>query len=122
MDIDGALKTKIGFRSSSTRSNDAFCVGVVHHQERSISIFERCQFRQPAKVAIHTENAVCNNEFDSCLIAGVGSQLLFQVRHIIMTIDDDLGAADPAAIDDAGMVQLITENKVTFFEKCVEGA
>ena len=47
---------------------------------------------------------------------------MFQVRHIIMTIDDDLGATDPAAIDDAGMVQLITENKVTFFEKCVEGA
>ena len=36
-----------------------------------------------------------------------------------MTIDDDLGAADPAAIDDAGMVQLITEYKVTFFPRAI---
>ena len=71
------------------------------------------ELRQRADVAVHGENAVGDQQLVAGLVLDFIQQL-FGVRHILVAEDFDLGAREPRAVDDAGVVQLVGDDEILF--------
>lgn len=94
------------------------CMGIVHHDQRIISVREIADPFQIRNVAVHGKYAVCGDEFETCAVGGF--QLFLQVRHIVILIAETLCLAETDAVDDAGMVQGIADDGVFGSEQSFE--
>ena len=90
-------------------ADDAGGVGFVDDHSRAVGSREVDDVAQGCEVAVHGEHRVG----DDHRAASVGSlQSGSQRVQIAMLIDDGLGAREPAAVDDRGMVQRVGEDHV----------
>ena len=80
------------------------------------------QRRQMANVAVHAEDAVRDDKAHAAGGRLHGLQFRFQIRRVLVFVDDDFGLADAAAVDDAGMVQFVAENDVAGPGQAVQDA
>ena len=81
-------------------------MGIVDHHDGAIFFRHFNQSRKGADVALHRENTICNQK----LAAGNRSQFLeYPARRRCVFVGEDvnLGFRQPAAIDNAGVVQLV---------------
>ena len=93
-------------------------MGIVHHNGRVVAIGQFADLRQSGEVTIHGEHAIGGNQSIAATLSGL--QLLFEVGHIIIAVAITLSLAQPDAVDDAGMVELIRDDGVLFREQCFE--
>ena len=84
---------------------------VVHHHDGAVLFGGLHQPGQRPDVAIHRENAVGNQQFSAGHRVQFGQNPLRR-RHVFVRENVDLGPGEPAAIDDAGMVQLVGNDMV----------
>ena len=84
---------------------------VVHHHDGAVLFGRFHQAGQRADVAVHGEHAVGDQQ----LAAGHGIQFgqnLLRRGHVLVREDVDLGPRQAAAVDDAGVVQLVGDDVV----------
>ena len=70
---------------------------------------------QRADVAVHGEDAVGDEQLVAGLVLDFVEQL-FGVGDVFVAEDLDLGARQPGAVDDAGVVELVGDDEVFFAE------
>jgi hypothetical protein len=88
----------------------SLAVSVIDHQQNIVLASDLVQLRQRSDIAIHAEDTIGDNQPLS-VFAGLGDPAA-QIIDIVMLISHDLRPAQPAAIDDAGVVQLVGENHI----------
>ena len=67
------------------------------------------EFREIYDVSVHAEDRVGDDESGA---RSARPDLPLQITHVVVTVDDDLRAAEAAAVDDAGMIEFIAENDI----------
>ena len=76
--------------------------------------------RQIGDVAIHRKHAVGGDQFEASAGRGRFVQLRFEIGHVVVAIAKSLGFAEPDAVDDAGVIQLVGDDCVLGSEKRFE--
>ena len=79
------------------------------------------QSGQRADIAIHGKNAVADQQFAAGHRIELGQHALGR-GHVFMRKDVDLGAGEAAAVDDAGVVQLVGNDVIFGRENGGNGA
>ena len=94
---------------------------IVHHHDAAGLFGDLAERRQRAEVAVHAEHAVGDEQ-----LALARGQVLEQSRRAASTSlcgkDLDRRAAQPAAVDDAGVVQLVGDDHVVLRQDGGNGA
>ena len=96
-------------------------VRVVDHHDGAVLLGQRGELVHRADVAVHGEDAVGDDELVARLVLDLLQQFL-AVGDVLVAEDLDLGAREPRAVDDAGVVQLVGEDEVVFAEDGADGA
>jgi hypothetical protein len=83
---------------------------LIDHQPRMVTPAEVDDLRQIDNVPIHAEDGVDDDQ--SGAAARGLLQPRFQVLHVVVAKADKIGAGQQTAVDDAGMVELVAEDRV----------
>ena len=93
-------------------------MGVVHHHDRAVLFRQLAQRRERPEIAVHAEDAVGDEQ-----LALARHQIAQDVSgrvDVLMRKHLDRGAAQAAAVDDAGVIELVTDHRVLVGEQCFE--
>ena len=90
-------------------------VGVVDHNHGTILFGEVTDLRQRGNKPVHRENAVGGDHDVPAVLRSL--QLGLKIGHVLVTVTEALGLAQPDPIDDRGMVKLVGNNRVVSAEK-----
>ena len=93
-------------------------MAIVDAHRCAILISQVADFRQFRQVAIHAENTIGEDHLETAVLRLF--ELLLEVSHVVVLVAEALSFAESHAIDDAGMVQLIGENRVLLGEQRFE--
>jgi hypothetical protein len=85
-------------------------VRIVHHHQRAVLIGEIADRSQVRNVTIHREHAVRRDHFEPAVRRLL--QLRREVGHVVVQITEPLRFAEADAVDDAGVVQLVRNDRV----------
>ena len=93
-------------------------VRVVDHHHGVVALGELADLTQRRHVAVHREHAVGRDEPPP----GAGSllQQLLEVRHVAVAVPVALCGAEPDAVDDGGVVELVARYRVLLVEQGLE--
>ena len=97
-------------RAAAAPAEHAAAVRIVDHHHRAEFLGDLNQIRERRNVAIHAEHAVGHDEL--ARIAITLPQLGAQRICIAVGEPADGGTAEPAGVDDAGVVELVAQNHV----------
>ncbi len=95
-------------------------MGVVHHHQRVVSLRQLADFIQSGHSAVHGEDAVGGDESGA-----MGLRLLkniLQLTRITVGVAEPLCLAQPDAVNDRGVIQLIGDDRIFRAEECFEQA
>jgi hypothetical protein len=85
-------------------------VGVVDHHAGVVAVGELDDLLERRDVPVHREHAVRDDQAPP----PVGlAQAPGEVLGVAVVVDEHVGAGEPAAVDDAGVVQLVGENDIS---------
>ena len=103
------------------RAMRAHAVGIVDHDPGPVPLCQGDELLQAALIAIHAERAVADDQLagGGCLALG---KLALQVGAVPMREPDAFRPADPAAIQQRGVIQAILENMVANAHQGVDRA
>jgi len=121
LDIDAAVKPEVVDGAATVAAEDAGGVSVIDHHDGAVLFGQFNEGREGADVAFHREDPVGDEE----LAAGdaiEGGEFGFGDGDIGMGEDVDFGAGEPAAVDDAGVIELIGDDVVLLAEYGRDGA
>ena len=91
-------------------SDETDCVGVVHHDHGIVLVGQVAYPIQLGEVAVHRENAIgCDEAVPRRLRF---HELLFEIAHVAVPVAESLSFRQPDPVDDAGMVQLVGDDRV----------
>lgn len=93
-------------------------VGVVDHNHGTILFGEVTDLRQRGNKPVHRENAVGGDHDVPAVLRSL--QLGLKIGHVLVTVTEALGLAQPDPIDDRGMVKLVGNDRVVRAEKDLE--
>ena len=96
-----------GDRAAPARAERAGGVRLVDHQPAAVVAGQPHQVLQRGDVAVHREDAVGD---DQRAAAPRLAQPPGQVLDVAVAVDEGLGPRQPAAVDDAGVVELVGED------------
>src|SRR5205809_3485885 len=101
-------------RAASAVTEHAAGVGVVHHHDGALFLRDVRQFGQYAEVTVHAEHAVRDEERPLALGPlrenGAGARRI-AVREYL-----DARAAQPGAVNDAGVIELVRHDEIVTAE------
>ena len=108
-DVHAAHHAVIFVRAAAVLAHEADGVRVVDHHQRVVLVGQVADARQVGDDAVHGEHAVGGDEAEP----GVGRllELRFQVGHVVVLVAEALGLAEPHAVDDAGVVQFVGDDR-----------
>ena len=95
-------------------------VRIVHHHQRAVLLGEVADRGQVGDIAVHGEHAVGGDQAETR--AGGLGQLGIEVGHVVVQVAEPLGFAQADAVNDAGVVQLIGNDRVLRPEQRLEQA
>ena len=95
-------------------------VGVVDHHHRVVTLGEVADVAEPGEVSLHAEDAVGGDHPEPGRIRLL--QLGLEVGHVAVGVDLPLGAAQPHAVDDAGVIERVADYGVLGAEYGLEQA
>ena len=110
MNVHAALDCALLRRAAPVLADEADRVRVVHHHHRVILIRQVADPVEFGKIAVHREDAVGR---DQTMPRRCGLlQFRLQIVHVAVAIAKALRLAEPDAVDDAGMIQLVGDDGV----------
>ena len=80
---------------------------LVDDEHGAVAAREADQLDQRGDIAVHREDAVGDDQLGA--IAGL-LEAVCEVLGVAVAIDERVGAGEPAAVDDAGVVELVGED------------
>jgi hypothetical protein len=86
-------------------------VGIVDHHDGAVALSDLDQRGQRSDVAVHREHAVGDQQF----VAARAVQALHDFRRlgrVLVRKDVNLGSRQPAAVDDAGVIQRVGDDVI----------
>ena len=109
---DAVSQPQLGDHPRPVRPEDASSMGLVDHDHRTVSLRKIYNLRKRRLVSIHTEEGLRNDQLaDPCRSV---FQAIFQDSEITVGIDHDRCPREAAAVDDARMIQRVTQNYIPF--------
>ncbi len=108
--VDLARQAAGGHRAPAPGPETAGGVGLIDHQPAAMAPRQGRQLPQRRDVPVHGEDAVGD---DQCTPARRAAHSPFEVVGVTMPVDEGLGAGEAAAVDDAGVVELVGEDDLT---------
>ena len=105
--VDLALQAGLGDRAAPARAERAGAVRVVDHHAHVVAPRERDDLLQRRDVAVHREHAVGHDQRRAAVRV---AQAPGEVVDVGVAVDERLGARQPAAVDDRGVVELVGED------------
>ena len=119
--VDAAVHVEVVDRPAAVAAQHARGVGVVDHHDGAVLLGQGGELVHRADVAVHREHAVGDDQ----LVAGLVLRSPAAVPRsgdVLVAKDLDLGAREPRAVDDAGVVQLVGEDEVVLAQDRAHGA
>src|ERR1019366_1259628 len=96
-------------------------MGIVDHHDDAVLFGGFHQTRERTDIAVHGKDAVADEQLVAGNVVQFGENL-FGGGHVFVREDVDLGARKAAAIDDAGVVELVGDDVVVGSEDGGDGA
>ena len=93
-------------------------VRIVDHHQGVVLVGQIADAGQVGDDAVHRKDAVGGDHAEPG--AGRLLELLLQVGHVVVLVAEPLGLAEPHAVDDAGVVQLVGDDRVFGAEERLE--
>ena len=106
------MQSEVVHRAATAIAHDPAGVGVIHHHHGAVFFRQLHDLGKGGQVAIHGEHAVGDHQFPAGQRLNLG-QNVFQRPGVLVGINPDLRARQPAAVDDAGMVELVRDDQVS---------
>ena len=108
--VDLAGEPGGGDRPASAGPERAGAVRLVDHQQAVVAAGELDELAQRRDVAVHREDAVGD---DQPRVGAGLAQAPLEVLDVAVAVDEGPRAGEPAAVDDAGVVELVGEDDAT---------
>src|SRR3989344_2026251 len=105
-------------RSSAFRTEEAGRVTVIDEQHGVVLVRKLPDLLQRSDVRIHAEHPVGRDEDILCALRF--PQLLREVSHVQVLVDEALRLAQPDAVDDARVVELIADDRIALPQQRLE--
>src|SRR5512143_3684966 len=119
-DVDAALDAAMLGRAAPTLAHEADRVRIVDHHERAVAIGQVAYRPQVRDGPVHREDAVGGDQLGA-RARGVGlAELRLEVRHVVVAVAIALRLAEPDAVDDARVVELVADDGVLLPEQRLE--
>ncbi len=107
-DVDAVHHAVVLGRPAARLAHEADGVAVVdHHEGAVVRLGQFADVRQPGQVAVHAEHAVRDHHAEARPGPSGSSNFAFEVGHVVVLVAEPLRLAQPNAVDDAGVVQLV---------------
>ena len=86
-------------------------MSIIYHHPAIIALRQGDQIRERSNGSVHTEKSIGEDK----LIAGFSfaPKQLLQSGKIAVRVNENLGSAKAATVDNTGMIECIAENKIT---------
>ena len=125
LNVHAPMQAKMIHRPAAVAAKDAGRVGVVDHHDRAVPFGNFHQSGQRSDIAVHGEHAVGDQQLAPRLVREIAEQTIGR-GHIAMRKNVDLRPREPAAIDDAGVIQRVGDDMILRSENgrnraCVRG-
>src|SRR5262245_15179735 len=105
------MQAEVVDRAATVAAEDAGGVCIVDHQDRAVSFGDSGEGGERSDAAVHGKDAVRDEKFAAGLVGQAG-QLLLGRGDILVGKHVNGGAREPAAVDDAGVVELVGDDVV----------
>ncbi len=109
-DVHLVLERGSRHRAPATRPERAGAVRLVHHHARVMAPRQLHYLRQRRDVAVHREHAVRHDQRGA---AGRLAQAVLEVLDVAVVVDERARLGEPAAVDDARVVEGVRQHHVT---------
>ena len=106
-DVDLALEAGLGDRAATAGAERAERVRLVDEHADVVAARELDDLRQRGDVAVHAEHAVGRDQRRAPVAL---AQRPREVLGVGVAVGDDVGAREPAAVDDRGVAELVVED------------
>ena len=117
-DVHAPQHTIIFVGATTRFTHETNRMGIIHHHQRAILIGQITEGGQIGDVAIHRKHPIGGDHFKTT--AGGFFQLCFQVGHVVVFVAVPLRFAQPDAINDTRMIQLIGNNRIGLAQQGLE--
>ena len=114
-DVDAVVDAKVFGGSPARGAQDAGGVGVVHHQDGVVGACEFDQVGQGREVSVHAEEAVGDDQTPA--ETGFAGEQVAEVVDVAVAVDVGHRAGEPAGVNDAAVVEPVTEDGVLSADK-----
>ena len=88
---------------------------IVDHGKRVIFFCEVADLRQIRNRSVHRKTAIGGDQSKTRILRD--AQLRFEIRHIVVLVTEALRFAEANAVNDAGVIQLVTDHRVLIAEQ-----
>ena len=112
LDVHTAMDVEVIDRSAAVLTEHAARVRIVDHHDAAELLGQRAQRRQRPEVAVHAEDAVRDEQ--RTLSGRQRLQDLSRGVDVLVREHLDGRPAQPAAVDDARVIQLVRHNHIVF--------
>ncbi len=100
-------KARRGHRAPAAGTKGPGSVGLVHHQHAPVAARQLVEIRERRDIAVHREDAVGDDQRGTRACA---AQAPLEVLGVAVAVHEHLRPAEPAAVDDARVVELVGED------------
>src|SRR5256885_1538985 len=105
-------------RAAPVLADETNCMGVIDHGQRVVSLGQLADLRQWRQVTVHREDAVGDDDPKARVRALL--QLLLELLHVAVGVAVAARLAQPDAIDDAGVIERVGDDRVPLVEQRLE--
>ncbi len=109
-DVDFAHHVPILVRAAPRFPKKSGGMRIVDHGQRVIFFGKIANAFQVRDCAVHRKTAVGRGQTKACIFRG--SQLRFEIGHVVVLITEALRFAETDTVDDAGVIEFVTDHGV----------
>ena len=114
MNVDRVGQSQLGRDASPARAEHTGPVRLVDHQPGTVLSCGRADVRERRDVAVHRKHRLGHDELSAR--AAMSVEHAAQVFDVVVPVDGDLSPRQPAAVDQAGVVELVADDDIAAAE------
>ena len=117
-DVDSAHHAAIFVRAAAGFAEKSGGVRVVDHRERVVFFGEIANRLEVRDRSVHRETAISGDQSEARILRR--AELRLQIGHVVVLVTKALRFAEADAVDDAGVIQFIADDRVFLAEQRFE--
>ena len=111
-DVDTVTYSPVLGRAGTSLAHESDGMGVVDHDHRTVPFGKITDLRQRCDETVHGEDAIGGDHDVLAPLALGVLELGLQVGHVLVVVAETLCLAQPDAVDDRGMVELVGDDGI----------